>query len=707
MDANGLRVWQAADRAGLRAHDARRLSWDAEGRTLRLARQQAAPLVAEDADFARAMALRPSPVRDAGGSFAWWDGAAGVLRAAGFGAGSTPIALPPDSPPGLPQPTDLAYGTEEVLYGARNGAVLLVDRRERWAPARVARAGFSADRLAPAPDGGAWALDRTARRLARIEGVPLRIGGLFGDEAERFRPVEPNPNPPRLRLLREARLPMDLEPKLIAASVGGRLALLAWQADADALVFTLEDGRLVRRFALAGLRFPYALAFLGEDRIAVLASDGARPAAQAFVYELDAAAEALPLGEIHPLVAPWHGGFCNALAAVPDYPVAAGAPDTPTGLRRLRALSGATYARTGWTLLGPFDAGRPGHVWHRLFLEASLPRGSGVRIWAHADDDGTRPLSPAQPGAPPWAPHLFGEAAVARRPQAPRGAWCVEPTEMPFAAPLLPCPAEPDRAGLFTALLQQEGRRVRRIAGRYFWLRIELFGDSLATPEIAAIRVHGERFAWRDRYLPALYRETLAGPDAVAAGGATPPDFLDRFLGLFEGPLTQLEDRIVGAWRLTDAAGAPDPALPWLGRWIGIAEERGEPPQRLRQRLRAAPCTARLHGTLGGLLAELEMATGGVVVEGGRVDPARGVPRPGHLALAELEGRTLRSLVLAVGDPTVVLAGGAVTRGEIVVVEGFRLRRTFATILGADLEEEDDPLTLGLAPPAIPSSATR
>jgi phage tail-like protein len=702
MDANGLRVWQAAERAGFRPEAQRRLAFDSARRTLRLARQQAAPSLAEDATFARSMVLRPSPVRDLGGSFAWWDGAAGVLRAAGFGAGSTPIALPPDTPPGLPQPTDLAYGADEILYVARNGSVLLVDRRDRWAPARVARAGFTSDRLAPAPDGGVWVLDRTARRLARIEGVPLRIGGLRGDEAERFQPVEPNPDPPRLRILRDAKLPVGIAPHLIAASFGGRLALLAWREDAEAVVFTLESGRLQQRFALAGLRFPYALAFVGEARIAVLASDGPRPAAQAFVYDLDAPTDeqgaALPSGEIHPLLAPWHGGFCNSLAAVPDYPTAASTPNTPTGLRRLRALSGATHARTGWVMLGPFDAGHPGHIWHRLFVEAALPRGTGLRIWAYADDDGTPPLPPGQPDAPGWAPHLFGDAEVARRPQTPRAAWCAEPTEMPFAAPLLRCPAEPSRVGLFTALLQHEGRRVRRVAGRFLYLRIELMGDSLLTPEIAAIRVHGERFAWRDHYLPALFRETLAGPDARADGAATPPDFLDRFLGLFEGPLTQIEDKIIGAWRLTDPAGAPDPALPWLGRWIGIGAEPGEPAERLRQRLRAAPWTARLHGTLGGMLAALEMATGGVVVQGGRVDPARGVPRPGQLALAELEGRTLRSLVLAVGDPTVVLAGGAVTRGEIVVVEGFRLRRTFATILGADLEDEEDPLTLGLAP---------
>src|SRR4029453_12797546 len=102
------------------------------------------------------------------------------------------------------------------------------------------------------------------------------------------------------------------------------------------------------------------------------------------------------------------------------------------------------------------------------------------------------------------------------------------------------------------------------------------------------------------------------------------------------------------------------------------------------------------------LLAALEIATGGVAIDGGRIDPFRPVPRPGNLALAALNDVVLRRVVSPVADPrsgagSVVLAGGAVTRGEIVVLEGFRLRRTFATILGADLADEDDPLTLGLA----------
>src|SRR5215467_12068564 len=138
MDANGLRVWQLADAAGFGFADKaaggppQNLYWRADARMLRLAKQQGAPRLNENRAFGQAQALKPSPVSDSGGSFAWWDGTAATLNAGGFGEGATPITLPPDIPPGLPQPTDLAFGADDVLYIARNDGVLMADRRDRW-----------------------------------------------------------------------------------------------------------------------------------------------------------------------------------------------------------------------------------------------------------------------------------------------------------------------------------------------------------------------------------------------------------------------------------------------------------------------------------------------------------------------------------------------------------------------------------------------
>ena len=151
---------------------------------LRLDREQRPPAQAEDETFARTMARKPSPVRDPGGGYAWWDSAAGSLQAAGFAPGAVAIPIPPDTPPGVPQPTDLAFGTDDVLYVARNDGVVMLDRRERWRPARVDLDGFRAHLLSPAAGGGVWALDRLGRRLARLSGYPLRTGGIIEDTGE-------------------------------------------------------------------------------------------------------------------------------------------------------------------------------------------------------------------------------------------------------------------------------------------------------------------------------------------------------------------------------------------------------------------------------------------------------------------------------------------------------------------------------------------
>ena len=109
--------------------------------------------------------------------------------------------------------------------------------------------------------------------------------------------------------------------------------------------------------------------------------------------------------------------------------------------------------------------------------------------------------------------------------------------------------------------------------------------------------------------------------------------------------LTLLEDRIAQAHLLSDPASAPDDALPWLGSWIGLAFDPAWPAARRRDLLRIAPELYRTHGTQRGLEIALDAATGGAVAGGG-----------------------------------------------IVVLEDFRLRRLAATILGADLADEHDPL---------------
>jgi phage tail-like protein len=617
----------------------------------------------------------------------------------GQAPGASPLPLPPEDPPGIARPDDLAFDADDVLLVSRNGAVVLIDRRDRWPPARAAAPGFAARRLAPLPGGGAMALDREAGRLARLRGRPLRRSGADPlPRAEAFRPVEPNSDPPRLMPLPDARLPDDRQGADIAVSEGGRVAVTAWVAGADAELHLLVNGRLVFRFALEGLRRPVSLAWLGEDAVAVIAFDGAAPAAQAFVYEVDAAAAgglARPLGAVHRLLEPWRGGFCKALGPRPRYLSGDPAAAAPARLLALRPLSQARHARRGTVRPAPLDSGLDGCVWHRATLDADVPEGTAARLWALASDDPSPPPAPGAEGAPDWAPHRLGGAfADDLPPDAPVAVALSSASDPDFRDPAFP------GALPHTVLLQQAGRRVRRLAGRFLHLHLELLGDARATPRLAALRVTGARFAWRDRYLPALFGEALSGPDGAAAGPATPPDFLDRLLGLFESRFTEIEDRIAAAWLLTDPGAAPDDALPWLAEWVGIAPEPAEPAHRLRQRLRAAPHTARLHASVGGVLAALELATGGVVITGAALDPYGEPPRPGGLALASRGAESVRALVLGLSDAagggeTAFATGGAVTGGEIVLVEGFRLRRTFATLIGVDMRDLANPLIPG------------
>ncbi|MGB6014580.1 MAG: phage tail protein, partial [Nodosilinea sp.] len=295
-------------------------------------------------------------------------------------------------------------------------------------------------------------------------------------------------------------------------------------------------------------------------------------------------------------------------------------------------------------------------VWHRLYLEAVIPPKSGIRVFLAATNQRSD-LDELQESD--WYEHRFGQRfapGVLRADdppfdrQIPLGAWVSQASEIPYHSGLLGCPIQQNQQGLFTALIQRAGRQVRSLQGRYLWVRLELKGDGHNTPEIAALRAYASRFSYLNQYLPALYQESRFGPDADEPGTSTPADFLERFLDNFEGILTPLEDRIGRADLLTDARTVPAESLDWLGSWVGVTFEPGYPVARRRRLLQAAPQIHRQRGTLNGLKQALDIAS-----------------------------------------------DGGVQGGEIVVLEDFRLRRTFATILGADLADTTNPLTAGLS----------
>jgi phage tail-like protein len=181
-------------------------------------------------------------------------------------------------------------------------------------------------------------------------------------------------------------------------------------------------------------------------------------------------------------------------------------------------------------------------------------------------------------------------------------------------------------------------------------VKVELQGTGIETPEIAALRAYSSRFSYAAHYLPELYREDVFGDDANQDAAATPADFLERMLDNFEGVLTPIEDRIADSYLLTRPSTTPPESLEWLANWIGVAFDSAYSDDQRREMIRSAPELFRRRGTTKGLALALDIAT-----------------------------------------------SGAVRRGQFVILENWRLRRTFATILGADLSDEDDPLTAGIS----------
>jgi phage tail-like protein len=719
MDANGSRGWAA------RAPDFDRLGVALRGAALVLESRRATAPIVEDLAVAALQRGRAPAARVDWGSVATADAHRVRVRTA---AGEEQV--PWEGTPGE-DITDVAITGDGVLTIAAGPHVHLVDLRNPEARATLTPA-FPPWRLAARPDG-AW-IAGEAGQLVRWTGR-LRLPAPPSTPVPgQFRPEVERPDAPRLvpvHLTTDAdavtadgdgltpltlsggalTLPPGATVACVAASPGGALAVGVWLGD-GVVPDAPNAAGLVRISPKLGaawvrlndLRRPFSARWLDDDRLALLAamiSPDTVP--EALVVDLSDPAllrDGADLsGDVYPLPKHDGGPLLHTTTGPPHYPTAPPPGDgAPPATRPVVRLSRPERRRRAAAFLRhPFDAGVDAAPWHRLALELDLPPGCGVLVDVVANDDPQRPAAwiaeaLAHDGADPdddftapfpaahtiIHPHALGELGptehVSRAPAAPldppsalvtapralpahtpRLVWTPEPSEVALFPGLLGCAPEPDRRGVFQVLLQRAGRATRTLRGRFLHVRVELHGDGRASPGVVGLRAWGDRTSYVQRYLPELYHETLSGPDADAGAPlaghevpATPADFHERFVHLFESVLTPMEDKVAAAWQLTDPRTAPADALPWLAGWVGLALQPDHDDATRRRMLQAAPLLARAKGTAPGLRLGLD-----------------------------------------------ALTAGGVERGEVVVLESWRLRRTWATLLGIDNAAPDHPLLPG------------
>ncbi|OZG70295.1 phage tail protein [Hahella sp. CCB-MM4] len=228
----------------------------------------------------------------------------------------------------------------------------------------------------------------------------------------------------------------------------------------------------------------------------------------------------------------------------------------------------------------------------------------------------------------------------------PSPVWNGLPSELAYQQPF--SGYAPNERGVFEILLQREGGAVRQLRGRYLQLQVHFHGNGKQSPALYAIRAYYPRFSYQEAYLPELYRQELSVDPTDSENRANGADIRERLLASFEGMLTPIEGRIAASEQLLHPIAGPIDQLHWLSESLGAPLPVHWPEARQRRWVRQATLIQAFKGTLQGLRLALDIAS-----------------------------------------------DGGVERGEVVVVENFRLRRTLATILGRNMDDRDHPLTLG------------
>ncbi|HWE04970.1 MAG TPA: phage tail protein [Tepidisphaeraceae bacterium] len=538
--------------------------------------------------------------------------------------------------PAAPSYAGLAVTSDHYLIvgNSQPGGFLMFDlfagggpMRMRW-PSAIALEVFD---IAGGSNGGAWILDRAARRLwaldRRFDVVDLSAAAPQAPPApDLFQPAAGGPL--RRRSPAKTPQPIDLttlvppvvDPIAVCALPDGSILVLDRCPDQlFSNIYRLSDGlqtgtpvstsafqKLVADpapavFQLTGHDFafvpvagsaasasaPTAGAVLGT--LTVAASDGL----QSFAFDVSVNGVQLqlePIADYFPMrqfagkalvasATQVYYDFSSTWIPLvaqkrPRYQTAA-VIQTPTS--RPTLLAGAPVR-------GFFDGRDPGCIWHRIMLDASIPPGTTVTISSRAADDVSSLLATAWEQEP--APYLRGDG-----------------TELPFLNPLPPPRNNVPSNGTWELLFQNA-------VGRYLQIQIAIQSDGRDTPRLRAMRIYYPRFSYPRHYLPACYRD-----DPV------PASFIERYLANVEGFYTVTEDKISAVTMLMDSRSVPTAAIEWLIGWFGVAANANWSESNRRLFIKHAMTLFQYRGCIRGLRMALALVLDACPDEGLFLDP--------------------------------------------------------------------------------------
>lgn len=248
-----------------------------------------------------------------------------------------------------------------------------------------------------------------------------------------------------------------------------------------------------------------------------------------------------------------------------------------------------------FNLLKVLDSGMPDTQWHKIIIEACIPRSCQLRIFVYSTDE-----------------LIAGEKKQFLEQHKPL--WLPLSSELPFQTSKFDL--KQGEQGLFEVLLQRPKGEVRELRGRYLQLRLELSGDGRSSPAIHAIRVYYPRLCWQENFLPQhFHQQKPVDKDNIqAANGA---DLRQRIFASLESMLTPIEQRIAASECLFDPQIAPKQMLSSMAGVLGIGDMLEQwPEQRQRRLVSQAGLLQQRHGTYAGLVLALDIATDGAVAAG-------------------------------------------------------------------------------------------